>query len=284
MISAPETSLESREIKISWTRLREHAECKKHAALKSEGKKSPVTNIRVFFPGTVADRAMRKWLCQDEQKPGEMAAMVDVIMDEEERIARETGDGVVHWRGPADRLWVRDWCTELVQRLEPILFELAVPLEYEPAWRFRLPLNVPYLDGSPQRVWIIGEMDLFTRQSVPAGYLHRVWDLKATADNGYWRKNVGQLVFYDLATFLRTGSWTVECGLIQPMCNIPVLPFVFSDQDRRELLALVTSYCLDVWGKVQTLRPTSDKCGFCDVSHACPRYQVPGGHGRVPWT
>jgi PD-(D/E)XK nuclease superfamily len=281
VLPAPETSLESREIRISWSRLREHAECKKRAALKAEGKKSPVTNIRVFFPGTVADRVMRRWLCQPEQKPGEMAAMVGVIMDEEERIARETGDGVVHWRGPQDRDWVRDWCQQLVTQLEPILYERAVPFEYEPAWRFRLPLNVPYLDGSPQRVWVIGEMDLFVRHPGP---VLKIWDLKATADNSYWRKNVGQLVFYDLAAFLQFGQWTVECGLIQPMCREQVLRFILRDQDRRELLALVTSYCLDVWGKVQTLRLTSDKCGFCDVSHACPRYAVPAGHGRVPWT
>jgi PD-(D/E)XK nuclease superfamily len=276
---------EDREIGVSWSRLREHAECHMKASLKADGKRSKVSDIRVFFPGTVADRVMRRWLTQVLHERGEMAAMVDEVMDAEEALARESGDGIVRWRGPSDRAEVRAFCLELAEKLEPILAEHVLPYEWEPAWRFRIPLVVQYLDGSPQRVWLVGELDLLVNAGAAgsAGTFRYVWDLKATRDDSYWRKNVGQLLFYALAVRLDRGAWPDGCGLIQPMCRNPVLQFAFTDADYRKLLSAVSSYCLDVWSKDRQMTDDLHVCSRCDVPHACPRYAVPGGRGRTSW-
>jgi PD-(D/E)XK nuclease superfamily len=273
---------EEREIGVSWSRLRDHMECHQKAALKAKGKKAPSTDIRNFFPGTVVDVCMRRWLDQDSPQIGEMTAMLDQVLVDAEHEAQKTGDGIVRWRHLGDRDEVRASCRELLERLEPILCELALDdsLDYVPARRFRAPLVVPYLDGSPQRIWLVGEMDLFTQtRSQPCQY--RVWDLKNTRNKDYWRKVTGQLLFYDLATFCLHGSWTSECGLIQPLCPERVLRFVFAEQNRRELLAAVTRYAADVWRNDQAPKATNEGCDRCEVRHACVRYA--SSTGRVAW-
>ena len=98
--------------------------------------KSPVTDTRNFFHGNVVDLAMRRWLSQDDPQAGWMAAHVDELLEEAETVSRETGDGVIKWRDLGDKERVRLWCQELVVRLEPILFDLIIPYEYQPALRF----------------------------------------------------------------------------------------------------------------------------------------------------
>lgn len=258
-------------------------ECPQHAHLKEQGKRTPISDIRVFFPGTVVDRCMRRWLDQDSPQPGQMAAWCAQIMEDEERIARETKDGIVKWKGPDDKAEVLATCIECLTRLEPILTRLVLPYDYEPAVRFRVPLMVPYLDGTPQRIWLSGEMDLLVGAQVRGVREHEVWDLKMTTDSGYWRKTTGQLLFYDLAVLLLAGRYPLRCGLIQPMCKERELAFVFTDAQRRELLGHIAQYCSAVWRKEFPLRPTTDRCPWCDTRHACPRYAGDGGGGRVPW-
>jgi hypothetical protein len=270
-----------REMGVSWSRLREHEECKQKAYLKASGKKSAVGDIRVYFHGTVVDRCMRNWLMQDKQKPGEMAAMVDHIMDVEETSARESGDGIVKWRSLGDRDHVRGWCKELVTRLEPILYELVIPLDYTPAMRFRTPLVIPHLDGSPQRIWLVGEFDLLTRTRDAAQDFY-VWDLKGTADPNYWRKVVGQLLFYDLACYSMFSKYPVGGGLIQPMCERQVLPFTYAPEHRLQVLQSTVSYCHDVWKKDNRPKEGTSGCAYCEVRHACIRYRQPAS-GRQPW-
>jgi PD-(D/E)XK nuclease superfamily len=271
-----------RAIKVSWSRLRDHMECHQKAALKEQRKKAASTDIRNFFPGTVVDICMRRWLDQDSPQVGEMTAMLDQVLVDAEREAQETGDGIVRWRHLGDRDEVRASCRELLERLEPILVELALDesLDYVPARRFRAPLVVPYLDGSPQHIWIVGEMDLFTQtRAQPCQY--RVWDLKNTRNKDYWRKVTGQLLFYDLATFCLHRSWTVECGLIQPLCPEPVLRFRFTEQHRRELWSAVARYATDVWRKDDAPKLTTEGCDWCEVKHACIRFA--SAPGRVKW-
>jgi len=274
-----EDGLAAREVKISWSMLRVHEECTEKAYLRSRGMKSPVTDIRPYFRGTVVDRCMRDWLCAEDQEPGGMAAMVDEVLDREEESARESGDGVVRWKSPADRDESRAWCRELVTRLEPILRRCVLPFDYEPALRFSVPLRVPYLDDSPQRVWLRGEMDLLVRDSQAR---HAVWDLKATENTDYWRKCVGQLVFYDIVVRVMTGAHPVGCGLIQPMCPEQVLPFVFTQQQRSEVVQRILGYCRSVWRGEHRPKEGTAGCSFCEVRHACPRY-AGQGRGRVAW-
>lgn len=270
-----------REIAISWSRLRSWTECRQKAFLQAQGKKSPAADIRVYFPGTVVDRAMRKWLEQDRQQPGELAAMTDQVLDAALDEARDTGDGVVRWRTLTDRAEVRDWCHELLTRLEPILFERVIPWDYSPALRFRTPLTVPYLDGSPQTVWLIGEMDLLCRTRQEPWH-YAVWDLKGTADSNYWRKVTGQLLFYDLAVRCMFEIYPDASGLIQPMCEQPVLSFAFTPEHRAGCMQSIVRYCQSTWAGDVAPKDSTSGCDRCEVRHACARYAQPAG-GRVAW-
>ena len=75
-----------------------------------------------------------------------------------------------------------------------------------------------------------------------------MWDLKGTGDTSYWRKvAIGQLLFYEIAVRGMTGQWPRVSGLVQPMCPEPVLPFHFSEDDRRQMFATICSVAADIW-------------------------------------
>lgn len=283
-----EIGFPDREVKISWSRMRDAEECTEKAWLLSQGKKSPVTDVRNFYRGNVVDLCMRTWLDQDDPLPGQMLAMVDAMMDKVASEGQATGDGVVQWKNPSDKEEVRAWCKDLVTRLEPILGRLALPYGYQPAVRFEVPLTIPYLDGSPQRIWLRGEMDLLCQESMPDGGLDyagprriHVWDLKGTADDSYWRKVTGQLVFYDIAAFLMLGAWPVRSGLIQPMCQEPVLTFTWTEDQRREMFTRITRIAEGMWRGDHAPKVSNAGCDRCPVRHACPKWAVTG-RGRAP--
>lgn len=254
-------------------------ECRAKGALLAAGMKSPVADVRAFFPGTVVDRCMGAWLDLDDLQPGWMAAHVDEILDRAEADARATGDGVVKWRDSgADKAKVRAWCKELVIRLEPILFDLIIPHAYEPHSRFRVPLTVPYLDGTPRQILLTGETDLRTWH--PDKRPLAVWDLKGTEDTSYWRKVTGQLVFYEIATWGMTGTWPEVSGLIQPMCPEQVLPFYFTAEHRRQMFVTICDVANDIWRKNLPPKSSSDGCSQCSVHAACPKFAH--SRGRVP--
>ena len=271
-------SAEDPPIRISWTRIRNHQECQRKGALVSAGMKSPVTDARNWFHGTVVDLVMRRWLEQDDPQPGWMAAHVDEILEKAETDCRETGDGVVRWRDPRDKDRVRAWCRRLVVKLEPILQERVLPHEYQPAWRFKTPLTVPGLDGRPRKVLLIGEMDLFTRNRATG--VTSVLDLKGTEDTSYWRKVSAQLVFYEIAAKLLTGQWPEISRLIQPMCPEPVMSFTFTDDDRREMLGIICSVAADIWRGQLPPKADNAGCSWCPVKSACPKFAH--SRGRVP--
>lgn len=266
-------------LRLSWSRIRNHTECPQKGALLSAGKKSPAADIRNFFLGTVVDRCMRDWLSSDTPEPGGMVAMVDELLDKSEKEARETGDGIVKWRHPRDKEESRAWCRELVTRLEPALQRYVLPFAWEPALWFSVPLSIPYLDGSLREIFLIGEMDILVRDG--AGK-HVVWDLKGTSDDSYWRKVVGQLVFYDIAVALMFGDWTVFSGLIQPMCKEQTLRWSFTEDQRREMFTRIVAVATDIWRGDLALAPTTSGCDRCPVKHACSRFQAPAGRGRAP--
>lgn len=270
--------LTGRELAVSWSRIRVHEDCKQHAYQLAQGKRSKTPDIRVYFHGTVVDRCMRHWLESPDPQPGQMAAMVPDIINAEVETARDTGDGVIRWRSLDDRQHMTEWCIELVTRLEPILLERIIPLDYQPARRFRVPFTVPYLDGTPQQITLLGEMDLLTRDKQGQFY---IWDLKGTADNSYWKKVIAQLLFYDLAVGAEFGRFSVGGALIQPMCDERVLFFEFTAAHRAELAQHLINYCHDVWRGDHAPKAGTQGCDRCDVRHACVRYAVPSGSGRA---
>jgi hypothetical protein len=259
-------------VRISWSRLRDFEECSERAHLLRAGHRSSAKNIRNFFPGTVVDRCMRTYLDADTQERGAMAAVVDTIMDREEQAAKDTGDGVIKWRNATDRDKVRADCIECVTKLEPILEQLVVPFEWQAAWRFEVPFTI---SGRP--VLLIGELDLLVRK--PDGI--RVLDLKMTRDGTYWTKTFPQLCFYELAVFGSLGEWPVRSGLIQPLCDNPVLAFAFTDAHRRELLGRVTRFAEAIFAGQHAPAPSFKPCDDCVVRHACPRFKASGNRATI---
>jgi hypothetical protein len=259
-----------RPISISWSGLRAHEECRQKAHLLRTGKKSPSTNIRQFFHGTVVDRVMREWLEDEARQPDGMALLVEEIMDREELAAVNSGDGVVRWKNHRDRTDLIEWCKELVTRLEPHLNELVVPYEFESARRFRVPVQIPYLTGEPAWIYLAGEMDILTRDEQPRFH---VWDLKGTADDNYWRKTIGQLVFYDLATNAAFGEYCQRAGLIQPMCKQQIVEIEITPQRRNELMQRIIRMAHDMWSHDTMPKESSSGCNYCPVHHACVKFQ-----------
>jgi hypothetical protein len=258
--------------------LRTHEECHQKAMLKRAGRSLKIQDIRVFFPGTVVDRVMREYLDNVDRRPGEMAARVQEVMDREEVAARENGDGIVKWKSQQDRKEVYDKCIKCVTILEPILDRIVLPHEYEPAKRFRVPLTIPGLDGSPQVITLNGEMDLLMRVR------NKDWavlDLKMTADDSYWRKTIMQLVFYDLAVRLAFGEYSTFLALIQPLCKIPIVPIEPTDDLRAQMYTRILNMAHDIWRKQDEPKASAVGCNRCEVSHACIRFKPVNGRVQL---
>lgn len=268
------------QLSISWSSLRAHEECHQKGMLLRTGKKNPTTDIRSYFHGTVVDRVMREFLSDPE--PGSMPGMVVDIMRREELAALEKGDGVVRWKSATDKAKVTEFCIELVRRLEPLLYDLVIPYDYEDAKRFRVPINIPYLDGRPTQIYLAGEMDLLVRRpGVERTHEYDIWDLKGTADEGYWRKTIAQITFYDLATYSMFGQYSERAGLIQPMCKQQVIHAPVTDQNRAELMQRIINMAHDMWKKDWSPKESVTGCSYCAVRHACERFKAPDFHGSA---
>lgn len=258
-------------LRISWSGIRLHDECHQRSYLIRQGKRAKVSNIRNFFAGMVVDQIMRQWLDNPLIRYTDTQAVVRVAMHDLEDTERGKGN-MVRWRDAADRNEIQKFCTALVTRLEPILTEHVLPYEYEHGKWFRVPLKIlDRLTGELREVHLIGEMDLLVQNDGPV-----VWDLKGTADNSYWRKVVAQLTFYDLAIYASSGTRTRFAGLIQPMCDVQVMPFEITDDMRAEMINRISRYAHDVWREEKTCTKDTATCFYCDVRHACPRYSSSG--------
>lgn len=258
---------------ISWSQLRVHMECKQKAYLMRTGRRNPAMNIRGFFHGMVVDSIMRDWLADPNRQPGTMPGRVDEYISRGEREATENASGVVKWKHASDRDDVRSFCTDLLIALEPILNALVLPYQFQSALTFKVPIQIPYLDGTPTTIYLRGEMDLFVVEN--NGDL-AIWDLKGTRDDSYWRKVLGQLLFYDLAALALNGRSTARVGLIQPLCRNPVLQWRLDDKHRRQIWSAITNMANDLWRGDMPCKTDSASCAFCDVKHACARYAPVG--------
>lgn len=278
------TELDERPIRLSWSRIRVHEECPAKGQLLSEGKKSPISDIRGYFHGTVTDICQRRWLSQDNPQRGQMLAWVDEIFAQAEKDARESGDGVVKWKYAGDKADVLDLCRLAVTRLEPLLEKICLPYAWDPAVRFRVPLTIPGLDDEPRKIELVGEADLLVEY--PPGMFTEgpavvVWDLKATKDEGYWRKVKGQLVFYGIAVAaMRQGQFPYAAGLLQPLCEDQSPMFIFDPDDYAQMYSRIAKVAHDVWAGRILPKADNAGCKYCEVRGSCPKW--PKGRGRVP--
>jgi len=255
-------------LRISWSAIRAHGECHERSFLLREGKRAKVSNIRNFAAGSCVDAIMREWLNNPLHPAGGMAAMVEELLNRTIEAEKAKGN-VVIWRNAQDRDDVKKFCTELVSRLEPILEKHVLPHTYKHGFWFKVPMNLEY-QGEVRPILLTGEMDLIVDNNGTV-----VWDLKGTADDQYWRKVIAQLTFYDLAVWFSSGIKTRHVGLIQPMCTERILAFEVTDAARADLMTRIQRYAFDVWAGERTCTEDTSKCHWCDVRHACSRFQQP---------
>lgn len=255
-------------VKVSWSKLRNHEECRQRTHLMRQGKRDKTQDQRGFFAGTVTDRVVRDWLMNDpDSHIGEMPGMVVDIIDREKTTIEEEG-GVMKWKHLDDRNEVIADCSEAVRRIEAPLLKYVVPYDYSPAYRFEVP--VIFEDKAIDRqvkVILNGELDILTK---PDGF--RIWDVKHTKNDDYWRKTVGQLTFYDIAVGLQYGEDTKSVGLLQPLCKEQVKVFKVTHETRVQMLQRIENMAWDILNDVSEPRKDSKYCYFCSVKHACIRY------------
>lgn len=255
-------------LRVSWSAIRAAEECKERGHLLREGKRAKVTNIRNFWPGMVVDQFMREYLDRPELRTSGTGDWITSIMNEHETVERDKGNKI-KYRDAADRESVREFCTELAGRLTVHLEKHVVPYPHECGKWFKVPMTLEYQDEI-RPILLTGEMDLLVDNGGPV-----VWDLKGTADDQYWRKVLAQLTFYDLATWFSTGQKTRFVGLIQPMCKEQLLAFEVTDAARADLMNRIQRYAADAWSGERTCTDDTSKCHWCDVKHACSRFQQP---------
>lgn len=260
---------------ISWSALRVWETCKQKSYLKRIGTKTGVQETRNFFHGNVVDRAMRNWL--EDPIPGKLVSSIDQHFEELESEIRTGDESILSWRDASDKDAVRAFCIELALRLEPILVEYVLPYDYQPAMRFKVPILIPDKNGKPRAVVLRGEFDLLLKNHES---LFEIWDLKATANNDYWRKTMGQLVFYDIAVMsMFEQSKSARVGLFQPMCKLQIFEFVVTDQQRRELLQRLVAYAHSMWADERDTTENKNDCYGCEVAFACTKF-APVGNGK----
>lgn len=271
------------DIKISWSGLRTHMECKQKGYLQRTGKKAKMENQRVFFPGTVTDRVVRDWLADDPySNPGLMVDMVESVVQREQDALEERGKQL-RWKDDKDRDSIIKDCQDAVRTIEPDLNELVLPYEYDVDFSFKAPLMAPHPSGEMSQILLIGFMDIIVRRpetlELPAQWA--VYDVKHTKDNYYWKKTKGQLSFYDLAVDVMFESPTFEVGLLQPLCKETQKLFTLGDQDRTILETHVLQMADDIWrNNIEPDAPIS-ACSWCNVKHACSRFTpVNGNNGN----
>jgi len=250
----------------------------------AEGRKSPITDIRGYFHGTVVDKCMRRWLSQENPQPGQMLAWVDEIFATAEKEAKESGDGQVRWKFAGDKKETLEFCRECVTRLEELLVKVCLPYTWDPAVRFSVPLTIPDPNDEPRRIDLIGEIDLLVEMP---GDQVIVWDLKATKDDNYWRKVLGQLTFYNIVVAIMRSQdekatadpWPTAAGLLQPMCAEQDPVFTFTQEDYSQMFQRISALARDIW--LGNVLPKADNtgCRYCEVRGACPKF--PKGRGRV---
>jgi hypothetical protein len=270
---------------ISWSGLRRYEECRQMHLRTIEGKTSGAANGRIFLPGTVADRVMREWLSVSDPEPGQMHDMVPAML---ERYANPKTEAdrkdarVIKWRGDKneDRQRVLDFVIDVVDRLEPILMEHVIPHDYHPELKFEQIIGIPYLDGRPVGVKLIGGIDIAVRLREPQYGLEPgdfvLWDLKATQNDEYIAKVVGQGIFYDIAF----GHWWGDVtqpkrfGFVAPALKEPVQWLTIDDQDRRAMLERVVRFAHGMWQGRWEPKASDEGCSMCEVRHVCDKFQV----------
>jgi CRISPR/Cas system-associated exonuclease Cas4 (RecB family) len=253
--------------KVSWSSLQRWEQCRQKDYLVRQRMASPLKDVRNFLAGNIVDRIQRDWL--DNPVPGVMHTWVDDYM--ERCIVESEQSGSIKWRNKNDKSEIKKFCVDVTKALEPILTARVLPYEYEPAVRFYSPVKIRKPSGEVVEIVLRGEFDLLIRD--PADGRYSVWDLKTTKDNDYWKKTLGQLVFYDLVIISMYGQPPKETGLIQPACDEQIKKFTFDNSHRSEMWARISAMVESEWNNDHEPKKDNTGCNFCEVQHACKKFK-----------
>jgi|SRR3954463_14794935 len=251
--------------KVSWSSLQRWEMCKQRNYLVLQGLTAPGKDARNFLAGNIIDSVQKEWL---DNPVGSMDAMVDEHM--EKAIVASEERGTIKWRSKNDKHNINVNCHNAAKQLQPILEARVLPYDYEPAKRFYTPVKIRKPDGEVSEIILRGEFDLLVRDN-DGRFI--VWDLKTTADNDYWKKTLGQLVFYDLVIYSMFGQPPVKTGFIQPLCDEQVKEFYFDDSHRAEMWGRIHSMMQSEWVGDHTPKVDNAGCSWCEVNHACSKFK-----------
>ena len=273
-------------LRVSWSMLATYEECHHKAKHYMAGRRSPVADGRIFLPGTLADRAMRRWLEEPDPQPGGMLKYIDELF--EEHTSPATAQYKIKWRGDPvkDRQAVFMTVREGLEKLEPILQELVLPYDYQPELRFTTTIGIPGLQQAVVPITMVGGIDLVVRDVEGNFRLH---DLKLTRNDAYVRgKTMAQLTFYSIAFAALMGlpDQPKQTSFITPLCKEKVVPVYVGVEERRVMMARIVSFAHGVWRKEWKPTEKMAPCGHCDVKHACDKFNLPAvkdaqGRARV---
>lgn len=267
-------------VRVSWTSLRRHEECRQSAKLVREGKRQKSRDVRNFFPGRVTDRVVRDWLRETDEFR-EKNSMVDLVEPIVQRELNELpGEELtVSWKSETDKDEVITACKEAVGLIEPALRKYVLPYEWTVDFGFRTPVLMRNPWDQFDTVLLNGFMDILVRD--PATDTWRIYDVKHTADASYWRNSFGQLVFYAYENYVRTGKIPVEVGFFQPLVGERVKRFAITEQHVNALATRVQAMAYEVWAGEDQPRTDAKFCQYCDVKHACVKFKpVVASNGR----
>lgn len=251
--------------KLSWSALQRFELCKQKQHLVSQGFSVSGKDVRNFLAGNVVDAVQKVWL---DNPVGSMLSLVDEQFDK--AVAKAEEKDTIKWRNKNDKRTIFLQCQKATELLQPILEARVLPYDYEPAKWFYVPVKIQNPRTSQiEEIILRGEFDLLVRDN---NGKFIVWDLKTTADNEYWKKTLGQLVFYDLVILSMFGEPPVKTGLIQPLCDEQVKEFYFDGSHRAEMWGRINSMMRDVWDGNFEPKPDNTGCTFCEVVHKCEKF------------
>ena len=261
-------------LSISWSRLYEFEKCHQRLAFHMDGKGETVKDGRRFIHGTLADMAMRRWLDQDEpQLPGQMVQYVDELWEE---VVENNPEYQITWKGNVneDKAYVRNIAKTVVGNLEPFLLARVIPFDYEPEFRFKVPLQVPDSRGFARTIILNGGMDIAVRDNNTGKIF--LYDLKATTNENYIHSGImPQLIFYSIAwtAMFGTKPEDITCAFLTPACKIQYHELEVSSESRRHLMTRILRCAHALWDQEKPICTTNNsECFFCDCKKICPRW------------
>lgn len=263
---------------ISWSGLQRWEHCKQHHLRVMERRSIPrARNTRDFLPGTLSDRIMRAWLQSPDPQPGQMVEMVPEFFDRFTNPDRGEQDfSPVSWKGDPrrDQEEVRRFVSMVVTNLEPILTKWVIPFDYQPELKFETVIGIPYLDGRTVGIKLIGGIDIVVRiQRDPPVFI--LFDLKATKNDSYIAKTLGQGIFYDIswASYFKQG-YPARFGFIAPALNDQLIWADITDEDRRVMMSRVIAFAQGMWRGDWAPKVDNEGCDFCTTKHVCDKFAV----------